>query len=83
MVAMEGIKTLGPLTPEIVFPGEKTDMKSMMADTPAEPRSFSSSLLPLSGIVVQNFQRPGSLSRPILKFVTELRAERTRDSLGG
>ena len=52
------VKTLDALTPEAAFPDEEIEKKGVMADTPAEPRSFSSSLLPLSGIVVQNFVPP-------------------------
>ena len=49
---MGGMKSLGPLTLEIMFPGKEIENKGIMADAPSEPRSFSSSLLPVSGIIV-------------------------------
>ena len=65
------MKTLNPLTPEAVSPGEEIEMKGTMADAPAEPRSFSSALLPISGIIVQNFQRPPLALQPHLQVCSE------------
>ena len=66
------MKPLDPLTPEVVFLGEGIEMKGTMADAPAEPRSFSSSLLHLRGIIVQNFQRPPLALQPHLQICSEI-----------
>ena len=65
------MKPLDPLTPEVVFPGEEMEMKGTMADAPSETRSFSSSLLLLRGIIVQNFQRPRLALQPHLQICSE------------
>ena len=59
-----GMKSLDPLTPGFMFPGKDTEMKGTMAETPAEPRSFSSSLLPIAASLSRTCTGPARSPAP-------------------